>query len=423
MTETQQKIAKFVQELLLEEKDKASITPSLILEKIDLVTRMNPRWGEGLDRDAVIDELIRRFSLWIGQDTTLQSNDGHVPWLNSARKRDWRYWQRYREWLERKLSFKAVEALDRSTDTILGLLEDPTARRALGPPRPRRRTCPVRKDGQLHRTDLQGRRRRLQDHHRACGTPQQPPIADTDAPRRGIPGIRDEANPRGHPHHRRRRNRRRPHHPSQLCHQQNREGRLQHGDCKAISASPQSNDRGCLSSRRTRRFLNDCYSWIRNHVANTHDQATGRKIVTHLPLLLIDDEADHASVDTGEQIFDDDGQPDEDHQPTAINRLHPAHSPLVRTISVRRIHGDAFRQHLHPRTRSHQERRPRPVPCRIHHQSRSTIELCGPRKSLRPRVGSAQEDCLSSDISMIMTADRPGGWMPQNHKNGHQPHA
>lgn len=43
--------------------------------------------------------------------------------------------------------------------------------------------------------------------------------------------------------------------------------------------------------------------------------------MTHLPLLVIDDEADHASVDTGEQVFDSEGRPDEEHQPTAINRL------------------------------------------------------------------------------------------------------
>ena len=126
MTETQQKVVKFVQELLLEEQEKSAITPGLILEKIEMVTRMNPKWGEGLDRDAVVDELIRRFSLWIGQDTTLRSDEDHVPWLNATRKRDWRYWQRYREWLERTLSYKAVGALDRSTDTVLGLLEDPT---------------------------------------------------------------------------------------------------------------------------------------------------------------------------------------------------------------------------------------------------------------------------------------------------------
>ena len=72
--------------------------------------------------------------------------------------------------------------------------------------------------------------------------------------------------------------------------------------------------------KKNKTVLERLYSWIRDHVANTQDQATGRKIVTHLPLLLIDDEADNASVDTGEQVFDNDGQPDENHQPTAINR-------------------------------------------------------------------------------------------------------
>ena len=45
-----------------------------------------------------------------------------------------------------------------------------------------------------------------------------------------------------------------------------------------------------------------------------------RPIVTNLPLLLIDDEADHASVDTKEIPFDENGRPDEEHEPTAINR-------------------------------------------------------------------------------------------------------
>ena len=146
-----------------------------------MVIRMNPKWGEGLDREAVTDELIRRFSLWIGQDTMLRSDDGHVQWLNAARQREWRYWQRYREWLERKLSFKAVEALDRSSDTILGLLEDPTR----DGPWDRRGLVVGHvqsgKTGQLHRADLQSSRRRIQNHHRSCRTPQQPQIANPDA--------------------------------------------------------------------------------------------------------------------------------------------------------------------------------------------------------------------------------------------------
>jgi len=53
-------------------------------------------------------------------------------------------------------------------------------------------------------------------------------------------------------------------------------------------------------------------------VADATD-AHGKRFVSNLPLLLIDDEADHASVDTGEQLIGADGKPDEDHEPKAIN--------------------------------------------------------------------------------------------------------
>jgi hypothetical protein len=77
--ENRQRVVKFVQELLLDEDDRASITPALIAEKIDRVVALKPKWGEGLDREWVTDELIRRFSFWIGRNTTLKNNDGHRP--------------------------------------------------------------------------------------------------------------------------------------------------------------------------------------------------------------------------------------------------------------------------------------------------------------------------------------------------------
>ena len=128
--ENKQIVVKFVQEILLSEDDKSTITPTLILEKIKVVVAMNPKWGIELEREAVVEELIRRFSMWIGVDTILTNSAGHREWLNSSRKTDWRYWQRYREWLERKLSWKAVEGIDKSTDNILGLLEDPNREEA-----------------------------------------------------------------------------------------------------------------------------------------------------------------------------------------------------------------------------------------------------------------------------------------------------
>lgn len=43
--------------------------------------------------------------------------------------------------------------------------------------------------------------------------------------------------------------------------------------------------------------------------------------VSNIPILLIDDEVDSGSVDTGEQIFDDDGNPDPEYEPKTINKL------------------------------------------------------------------------------------------------------
>ena len=119
------RVVKFVQELLLDTEDELTISAEAISRQIDLVLTMKPSWGNGLDREKITDELIRRFSVWIGKDTTLKNEEDHVHWLNTSRKTNWRYWPRYREWMEAKLSWKAVDALDRSTDTILGLIEDP----------------------------------------------------------------------------------------------------------------------------------------------------------------------------------------------------------------------------------------------------------------------------------------------------------
>lgn len=120
------KVIKFVQELLDDErKSGAAITLELISENIERVLSMKPQWGDGLDREAVTDELIRRFSTWVGEATAIHSDEDHKAWLVAARKQDWRYWQRYREYLERDWPLSAVDALDESTDKILGLLEDP----------------------------------------------------------------------------------------------------------------------------------------------------------------------------------------------------------------------------------------------------------------------------------------------------------
>jgi len=420
--ETQQKVVKFVQELLLDETDKSSITPALIAEKIEMVIRMNPKWGDGLDREAVTDELIRRFSLWIGQDTMLCSDVGHVPWLNTARRREWRYWQRYREWLERKLSFRAVEALDRSSDTILGSLEDPTRdgpwdRRGLvvGHVQSGKTgnytglICKAADAGYkivivlagLHNNLRSQTQMRLDAGFLGFETK---PVADEIR----IIGVGEiDGDPAIRPNY---------------ATNRSDKGDFNARVAKNLGITPEQRP-WLFVVKKNKTVLDRLYSWIRDHVANTQDQVTGRRIVTHLPLMLIDDEADHASVDTGEQLFDSDGQPDEDHQPTAINRcvrriLHA----FTKSAYVGYTATPFANIFIHERGATRNEG-PDLFPSAFIINLAAASSYVGPARVFGLKSGDERGRGLPlvRPIADPTSHDGQGGWIPQNHKNWHQP--
>src|SRR4051812_31765446 len=93
-------------QLMLEaERETVGITPAAIAAKVKLaasILKATP--FEEADQAAAIGVLIQRFSHWIGKDTTLQDDEGHVPWLVAAKKKDWRYFPRYQRFLELKMS-------------------------------------------------------------------------------------------------------------------------------------------------------------------------------------------------------------------------------------------------------------------------------------------------------------------------------
>ena len=89
------------QRLVKAEKEKSKITPAYIAEKVKLAAAMfasDP--PVPLDEAKVVSTLIQRFSHWMGKATTLRDNAGHVDWLTAARKKDWHYWRRYRDFQE-----------------------------------------------------------------------------------------------------------------------------------------------------------------------------------------------------------------------------------------------------------------------------------------------------------------------------------
>jgi hypothetical protein len=320
LQQNKQSVTSMVQVLLLNLEDRSTITPTIIDQMIDRVVGLNPKWGEGLDRKAVADELIRRFSVWVGQDTTLKSEAGHEAWLTADRKRVWRYWQRYREYMERSLSPDAISALDKSTDTVLSLMEDPTRdggwdRRGLvvGHVQSGKTgnyaglICKAADAGYKIVIVLAGLHNNLRSQTQIrldeafLGYETKPDARDLVIT--GVGEIDSDNDIR----------------PNYVTNRSDR-GDFNATVAKNLGITPEKRA-WLFVVKKNKSVLHKLLTWIRNHVANSKDPQSGQKIVTNLPLLLIDDEADHASVDTGEQVFDSDGQPDRDHEPTAINRL------------------------------------------------------------------------------------------------------
>jgi hypothetical protein len=415
-------VIKIVQELLLDEVDKSAITPALIAEKITLALMMKPRWGEGLDRDAVSDELIRRFSVWRSQDSWLENTEGHVPWLTPERKKDWRYWQRYREFQEGRMAWEAVDGLDKSSDRILGMLEDPE------------RTGPWDRRGLVVGHVQSGKTGNytglickaadagykivivLAGMHNNLRTQTQMRLDEgflgfeTNPAAEGMRligvGTIDQ-DPSIRPNY---------------ATNRTEKGDFIASNVKNLGVSPEALP-WLFVVKKNKTVLARLLRWIRTHVADAVEPGTGRKIVTHLPLLIIDDEADHASVDTGEQHFDADGKADEDHQPTAINGL-------IRRI-LHAFHRKAYVGYtatpfanifIHERGVT-EEAGPDLFPAAFIHNLGSPSNYIGPsrvfglyngehRQGSLPLVRSVEDHC---------SEDGRSGWMPTGHKSTHVP--
>lgn len=416
-----QRVIKFVQELILDEPDLSAITPAVIATQIDTVLAMKPDWGNGLDREYVTDELIRRFSLWIGKDTTLKSDEGHVAWLRSDRKRDWRYWQRYREWAESKLSWSAAEALDASTDAVLGLLEDPQRsgvwdRRGLvvGHVQSGKTghytglICKAADAGYkiiivlagLHNNLRAQTQVRLDEGFLGYATNPNPEVLQFV----GVGANGRDANIK----------------PNCAT------NRTQAGDfntrvARHLAITPEQRP-WLFVVKKNKTVLQRLLDWMSLHVADYTD-ATGRRLVTQLPLLVIDDEADHASVDTGEQAFDANGHPDEEHEPTAINsRIRKLLHSATRSAYVGYTATPFANIFIHEKGVT-QDEGPDLFPSAFIISLAAASNYIGPAKvfGLPGSDGNRSGLPLIRDVSDHSTEDGLGGWMPVKHKNGHVP--
>lgn len=308
------------QRLVKAEKDSSKITPSYIAEKVSLAAAMfasDP--PVPLDEAKAVATLIQRFSHRMGKATTLKDNTGHFDWLTATRKKDWHYWRRYRDYQESKLSDVVVDGLDEATDDILGLLEDPLRtdawdRRGLvvghvQSGKTSNYTGLINKAADagykiiivlagMHNNLRSQTQMRLEEGFLGYET-----TADRDAGAAiGVAGFGEDLKTNS------------------------ATTRAENGDfSKSIAKhfhgiSPEERP-WLFVVKKQKTVLTELLKWIQARVADTPSSMPDWKFVTKLPLLMIDDEADNASVDTGEQVFNDDGTPDEEHQPKTINSL------------------------------------------------------------------------------------------------------
>lgn len=410
------------QRLVKAEKDKSKITPAFIAEKVQLAATMFA--GDApvaVDQGKAVAELIQRFSHWIGKATTLKDNTGHFDWLTATRKRDWHYWRRYRDFLESKLSDIVVEGLNEATDDILSLLEDPRRaddwdRRGLvvGHVQSGKTSnysgliCKAADAGYkiiivlagMHNNLRSQTQMRLEESFLGYET-----TIDRDP---GVPiGVAEFG---------------------EDLKTNSATTRAENGDFnKAIAKhfhgiSPEERP-WLFVVKKQKTVLTALLHWIQTRVADSTDASDGRKLVTKLPLLMIDDEADNASVDTGEQMFNEDGTPDEEHQPKAINSL--------------------IRQLLHAFTRkAYVGYTATPFAnIFIHHKGATAkegpdlfprsfiINLAAPSNYVGParmfgkmtKEGRRGALPLSRDISDHYDPETDSGWMPPKHKKTHVP--
>lgn len=77
--------------------------------------------------DELVKDLETMFNIWVDGPQIIDNNEDHVPWLHLRREDiEWRYWSRYRSYMQAQWgSPNSVDSLEDLTDKVLMRLESP----------------------------------------------------------------------------------------------------------------------------------------------------------------------------------------------------------------------------------------------------------------------------------------------------------
>jgi len=296
-----------------------------IAAKVALVLPMLEKEDPSFHVDA--DRLIRHVeslcNIAIGREMLLQDRTGHEPWLPNVKAAiDWRFWNRYRQYLlEQKCRPDAVvNRLDELSDRILELVENPAREGAwdtrgmvVGQVQSGKTenytslVCKAADAGYRVIIILAGTQNslrsqtqyRLDEGFLGFNT-ERATAYNQNNQRVGVGLIRLKEEPIGH----------------------SLTGSAENGDfnrtvANQVNVIPGGKDPVILVVKKNKSILRNLHQWLSSRTVR--DAADGKLRIRGVPVLMIDDEADNASINTKPIPLDADGQPLDDYDVTAIN--------------------------------------------------------------------------------------------------------
>jgi hypothetical protein len=262
---------------------------------------------------GVVSDLETKLVIKVGNATVLVDNRGHVPWYFGDRKAERRFFSRYTEFLRHDQGWApaSIDAIDATTDVVMEQLEDPNRegswdRRGLvvghvQSGKTANYAALVNKAADagfklivvlagMHNALRQQTQRRLDRD--VLGYDTTPASAGHAYRRIGV-GEFDRS-----------------------IHAEHATTQVVNGDFNRTFADNLGmgvqQRPVLLVVKKNARILQNLNNWV-SEVLKRRGDTDSR------PLLIIDDEADQASIDTGEQEFDASGLPDPDYEPKKIN--------------------------------------------------------------------------------------------------------
>lgn len=272
-----------------------------------------------IDIDALTTLLEERFTVYAPDHSTLADDDDHQPWLPIQRESiSWRYWDRYKLYLNQNIPPEAADSVDRVTEDVLQRLESPSRegiwdRRGLvmGHVQSGKTAnycgliAKAADTGYKVVVVLAGIHNSLRSQTQIrldegfLGFMSKPLAGEGQSFRPTGVGLID---------------------PGIVANTAT--NRAERGDFNLRVANQFGIHPGGLPLlfvvKKRVSVLRNLNNWIAS-CTNAEDATTQRRFIRNVPLLVIDDEADLASIDTRLQQVDENGEPDPEHNPTATN--------------------------------------------------------------------------------------------------------